>query len=94
MRPSEGAMRAVRAIHAACCDAESMSVMEFCPVCNTDVVREARIIDRETAAPDMYDTLIKALEYLPYVSEDDPMASALVELCRDIRVAIAKAKGD
>ncbi|MDH5527208.1 MAG: hypothetical protein OEY97_07870 [Nitrospirota bacterium] len=61
---------------------------------SVDVVHEARIIDRETAAPDMYDTLIKALEYLPYVSEDDPMASALVELCRDIRVAIAKAKGD
>jgi len=41
-------------------------------------------------APDQHALLVKALDLVPRISEDDPMAGALAEWCRDVRAVIAK----
>ena len=51
---------------------------------------DARLI---AAAPEQHDLLIEALDLVPRISEDDPIAPALAEWCRKARAAIVKAKG-
>jgi hypothetical protein len=50
----------------------------------------ARLIE---AAPEQNALLVEALDLVPRISDDDPMAPALAEWCKRVRIIIAKAKG-
>lgn len=58
---------------------------------NRDYEANARLIE---AAPDQYDLLTEALDLVPRISDDDPMAAELFEWCRKARAAIAKTTGE
>jgi hypothetical protein len=51
----------------------------------------ARLI---AASPDQNALLIEALDLLPRVSDDDPMAPALAEWCRRAREVVSRGRGE
>lgn len=53
--------------------------------------REYARLDAENR--ELRGTLSEAMDLVPRISDDDPMAPALAEWCRGVRAALAKAKG-
>lgn len=51
---------------------------------------DARLI---ATAPEQHNLLTEALDLVPRMSEDDPIAPALAEWCQRVRTVVAKAKG-
>lgn len=61
----------------------------------TDFALELRTADARliAAAPEQHALLTEALDLVPRISEDDPMAPALAEWCRSVRAIVAKVEG-
>lgn len=51
---------------------------------------DARLI---ALAPDLATLVVEALDLVPRISDDEPMATTLLDWCRRARTAIAKAAG-
>ena len=51
----------------------------------------ARLI---AAAPELYAKLEEALDLVPRISDDDPIAPALADWCRAVRALLAKIEGE
>lgn len=45
------------------------------------------------SAPEQHNLLNEALDLVPRMSEDDPIAPALAEWCQRVRAVVAKARG-
>ena len=70
---------------------EGIADMSFPMVASGEHKANARLI---AAAPEQHDLLIEALDLVPRMSDDDPIAPALAEWCRKARTVIAKATGE